>query len=75
MWVWVSVGLFWKGMAKTISFAEIVRGCDASVRVTDDMLIYAVDLAMVVTGKDRDYAAQVEEMGKSYSAFAVYFAL
>ena len=44
---------------KTISFAEAVHGCDASVRVTEDNLLYAVDLAMVVTGKDRDHAAQV----------------
>ena len=47
-------------MAKTISFAEIVRGRDASVRVTDDMLIYAVDLAIVMTGADRNYANQVK---------------
>jgi len=41
-----------------ISFAEIVQGRDASVRVTVDGLIYAVDLVMVVTGKDRDHASQ-----------------
>lgn len=45
---------------KTISFAEIVHGRDASVRVTEDNLLYAVDLAMVVTGKDRDHAGQVD---------------
>lgn len=44
---------------KTISFAEIVHGRDASVRVTEDGYLYVVDLAMVVTGRDRDYAAQV----------------
>jgi hypothetical protein len=27
--------------------------------VTDDNMIYAVDLAMVVTGTERNYAAQV----------------
>ena len=36
------------------SFAEVVQGRDANVRVTDDGLLYAVDLAMVVTGKNRD---------------------
>lgn len=33
-----------------MSFAEIVGGRDASVRLTEDKLIYAVDLVMVVTG-------------------------
>ena len=42
-----------------ISFAEIVHGRDASVRVTDDHLLHAVDLAIVGTGQSRDYAAQV----------------
>jgi hypothetical protein len=45
---------------KSFSFAEIVRGRDASVRMTDDGYLYAVDLVMVVTGKDRDHAAQVK---------------
>jgi hypothetical protein len=40
--------------SKLFSFAEIVQGRDSSVRVTDDGLLYAVDLAMVVTGKNRD---------------------
>jgi hypothetical protein len=44
---------------KTISFAEIVQGRDASVRMTDDHLLYAVDLAMVGTGKSRNYSGQV----------------
>lgn len=43
---------------KTFSFAEIVHGHESSVRVTDDGLLYAVDLVMVVTGKDRDHAGQ-----------------
>jgi hypothetical protein len=42
-----------------LSFEEIVKGRDASVRVTTDNLIYAVDLAMVVTGKERDYSGQI----------------
>ena len=43
----------------TLSFAEIIKGRDASVRVTHDHMIYAVDLVMVMTGYDRNYAAQV----------------
>jgi hypothetical protein len=46
-------------IASTISFAEIVKGRDANVRVTRDRLLYAVDLAMVGTGKSRNYAGQV----------------
>ena len=45
--------------AKLFSFAEIVHGRESSVRMTDDGLLFAVDLVMVVTGKDRDYAGQV----------------
>lgn len=44
-----------------ISFAEIIQGRDASVRVTEDKLLYAVDLAMVGTGQSRDDAAQVRQ--------------
>ena len=44
---------------KMLSFAEIVHGRESSVRITDDGLLFAVDLVMVVTGKDRDYAGQV----------------
>lgn len=42
-----------------MSFAEIVKGRDASVRMTDDGYLYAVDLVMVMTGADRNYAGQV----------------
>lgn len=35
---------------KYFSFAEIIQGRDATVRVTDDGLLYAVDLVMVMTG-------------------------
>jgi hypothetical protein len=45
--------------SKIISFAEIVQGRDSSVRVTDDRLLYAVDLAMVGTGQSRDDAGKV----------------
>ena len=41
---------------KYLSFEEIVHGRDATVRITDDGYIYAVDLAMVMTGKSRDDA-------------------
>lgn len=37
---------------KLLSFAEIVQGRDASVRVTDDGLVDLVDLVMVVSGKN-----------------------
>jgi hypothetical protein len=40
--------------SRFFSFAEIVQGRDASVRVTDDGLLYAVDLVMVMTGLARD---------------------
>jgi hypothetical protein len=43
---------------KTFSFAEIVQGRDAGVRVTDDNMLYAVDLVMVMTGKDRNNAGR-----------------
>jgi hypothetical protein len=43
---------------KYFSFAEIVKGRDASVRVTEDMMFWVVDLAMVVTGKDRNNAGR-----------------
>ena len=43
---------------KTITFEDIVQGRDSTVRVTDDGMIYAVDLVMAVTGKDRDHASQ-----------------
>ena len=36
----------------SISFAEIVKGRDSTVRVTVDGHIYAVDLVMVMTGKN-----------------------
>ena len=43
----------------TISFEEIVKGRDATVRVTDDGLLYAIDLVMVVTGHSRDDSGKV----------------
>ena len=42
---------------KTLSFDEIIPG--NSVRVTSDGMIHAVDLAMVITGTNRNYAGQV----------------
>jgi hypothetical protein len=43
---------------KCFSFAELVKDRDAIVRVTDDGLLYVVDLVVVVTGKDIDHASQ-----------------
>ena len=43
----------------TLSFETVVKDRDATVRITDDNLIYAVDLVMVVTGKNRDNAGWV----------------
>jgi hypothetical protein len=43
---------------KSLSFVEIVQGRDSSVLITDDGLLYAVDLCMVVTGKNRDDAGK-----------------
>lgn len=39
---------------QALSFAEIIKGRDSSVRVTEDGMIYAVDLVMVMTGLSRD---------------------
>ena len=44
--------------SKLFSFAEVVQGRDAGVRVTDDGLLYAVDLVMVMSGKDRNNAGR-----------------
>lgn len=50
---------FMSGMKKFISFEDIVQGRDSTVRVTDDGLIYAVDLVMAVSGQNRDDSAKV----------------
>ena len=42
-----------------------MHGRDASVRVTEDKLLYAVDLVMVVNGADKNYASQVIGMQAS----------
>jgi hypothetical protein len=44
---------------KYLSFEEIVRGRDATVRITDDGWLFVVDLVMVVTGKSRDDSSRV----------------
>ena len=41
-----------------LSFEEIIQGRDSSVRVTDDSLLYAVDLVMAMTGHTRDNAGK-----------------
>ncbi len=38
---------------KAMSFAEIIQGRNATVRVSNDGLLYAVDLVMVMTEKDQ----------------------
>ena len=43
-------------MEATISFADIVKDREATVRITDDKMIYVIDLIMVVTGKNRNEA-------------------
>ncbi len=43
---------------KAIYLADYLGIADASVRVTDDGLFYAVDLVAVVAGKDGHYAAK-----------------
>jgi hypothetical protein len=45
--------------SKMISFAELIQGRDSSVRITDDNLLYAVDLTMVINGADRNNASKV----------------
>ena len=44
---------------KLLSFAEIVQGRDASVRVTDDGMLDVVDLVGVLTGKDCNQSNEV----------------
>lgn len=44
---------------KLLSFAEIVQGRDASVRVTDDGMLDVVDLVMVVTGKNCNHSNEL----------------
>jgi hypothetical protein len=41
---------------KSLSFADIVQDRDASVRVTDDGMLCAIDLVVVVTGLDRNHS-------------------
>lgn len=41
---------------QSISFAEIIRGRDSTIRVTHDHLIYAVDLVIVVSDLERNQA-------------------
>ena len=41
---------------QSISFDSIVKGRPAGVRVTDDDLLYAVDLVMVMTGKNCNHS-------------------
>ena len=43
-------------LAKHVSFAEVVQGRESTVRITDDKLVFAIDLAIVVSGKSRNEA-------------------
>ena len=45
--------------SKSISFDELVKGRNSTVRMRPDELLYAVDLVMVVTGKNQHDAARV----------------
>ena len=45
--------------SKFLSFSEVIQNRDSLVKVTCDGLLYAVDLVMVMTGKDRNMAANV----------------
>lgn len=42
--------------SKMISFAELIQGRDASVRITDDGMGDIIDTVMLVTGKDCNHA-------------------
>ena len=44
---------------KYFSFAKIVKGRNASVRITEDSMFWAVDLVTVFTGKNKNNAGEV----------------
>jgi len=50
------MALLQQGVHKIMSFAEIVDGRDAGVRVTSDGLLYAVDLVMAMTGNTKKHS-------------------
>jgi hypothetical protein len=58
--------------SETLSFAELVQGRDSSVRVTADGLLYAVDLVMVMTGKDKNNSAQVFSPNNAFCIIGVF---
>lgn len=43
---------------RMISFAEIIHDRKTAVRVTDDGLVFAIDLVMALTGRDKNNANQ-----------------
>lgn len=45
-------------MGRAFSFAEVIKGRDAVVPVTDDELLHVIPFVMVVTGKDRNNAGR-----------------
>ena len=48
----------WSPDSRTISFAEVVKDRKSDVKVTDDRLIYAVELVMVMSNQTRDHAGK-----------------
>lgn len=54
-------------ITKVLSFNGIFTSNNNIVRVTDDNMIYAVDLTVAVTGKDRRHAAQtIRDIDEKY---------
>jgi hypothetical protein len=43
---------------KYMSFAEIIQGRESNVKMSKDGLIYAVDMVMVITGKNRNNSCE-----------------
>ena len=57
-WLAVKMDMSSLPPVRSISFEEIVTGRDSTVRVTENGLIYAVDLVMAITGQSRDHAGK-----------------
>ncbi len=39
------------GMLRVLRFVNVIQGMELGVRITDDNLLYATDLGMIVTGE------------------------
>lgn len=46
-------------VSKSLSFAELIRERESSVKVTDDGLVDVINVIMVLTGKDSDRSKEV----------------